>query len=664
MRSAACVFVLLALALAAGAQAPVWRFDTDGDFEGWKPDNWQSTEVKGGFLRGVSKYDPMLTSPPLSLEAAQYPILEFRAQSDVTGGGEVFWHGAGEGASERRMMRHVLQEGPEPLVYRVNLSADPAWRGTITGIRLDLLNPAGATVALDYIRFLTHAPGAVPNESFEDDTHAPGVPDGWTAKGASWKVSDRGVTEGTRSCEMKIPAGQKATAKLVARAPLDLLGRFSLRADVELSDPRVEAGIKLVFFDVFGKALPGLTWLRITSQRGEAKRHLGATFLPPAKAASADVSLEVTGPGVTAWWDNIRLRNVGEDVDLNSAPLEAWHASWIWATATFGKDNAPAYLRKAFDLPVAPAQVTAAQVQVTADDRYALYVNGREVTGSTDTDGWRSPETMDLKPYLVAGRNVLAVKAEDVASAEGFLLEGWVRAAGADVEFLSDGSWRGVGEVAEGWEQPGLDDGAWPAARVVAAAGGGPWGHLPYTYYGPREQLKLAQVQLPARLAAGDAFTAQVVLDRVPQAAAKFRPRFALMKDGQAVLTRVVEPGANVDVRPTRLGPVTFPLSRFMPAGKYEVALGYPYTGYAGRDDIIIGAVEITAATKPEAPVRAEIKRHNGLPTLFLNGQPNSFMHYLETTIGATRVTNMAQNAGLHLYEIDGGDIGWKGPDQ
>ncbi|MBU0607212.1 MAG: beta-galactosidase, partial [Armatimonadetes bacterium] len=157
---------------------------------------------------------------------------------------------------------------------------------------------------------------------------------------------------------------------------------------------------------------------------------------------------------------------------------------------------------------------------------------------------------------------------------------------------------------------------------------------------------------------------AQVVLDRVPQAAAKFRPRFALMKDGQAVLTRVVEPGANVHVRPTRLGPVTFPLSRFMPAGKYEVALGYPYTGYGGRDDIIIGSVEITAATRPEAPVRAEIKRHNGLPTLFLNGQPNSFMHYLETTIGATRVANMAQNAGLHLYEIDAGDLGWKGPDQ
>jgi len=664
MRSAACLLVLLAVAFPVAAQAPVWRFDTDGDMQGWTLTNYQSAEVKGGFLQGVTKHDPMLTSPPLTLDAGRYPILEFRVRSNVTGGGEVFWHGAGEGFSEQRMARHMLQAGPEPLVYRVNLSVFPGWQGVITGLRLDVLNPAGAEVALDYVRLLEHAPGAVPNESFEDDTRTRGLPDGWYAANGGHRVADRGVTEGTRSCELRPDPAAQGPARLFTRAPLDLLGRYHLQADVELSDANAEAGVKLAFFDVFRLSLPGDTTVQVTSARGTQQRHLEATLLAPSRAASAEVSLEVTGAGVTTWWDNIRLTNVGEEVDLNSAPLETWRSHWIWATATAGKDGCAAVLRKSFDLPVDPAQVSLAKVQVTADDKYTLCVNGKQVAESSDMDGWRTPETVDLKPYLVRGRNVIAVRAEDVASAEGFLLEGWVRAPGQDLELLSDGTWRGVGEAPEGWQQPGFDDSTWPAVKVIAAAGEAPWGHLPYTYFGPREQLKLAQVKLPAQVAAGGTFTAQAVLDRVPQAAAQFRPRFALLQDGQPVLTRVVEPERNVDVQPTRLGPVTFPLSRFMPAGKYEVALGYPYSGYDGRDDLIIGSVNIVAAAKPEAPVRAEIKRHNGLPTLFLNGQPNSFMHYLEISVGATRITNMAQNAGLHLYELDAVDIGWKGPDE
>ncbi|MCE5238071.1 beta-galactosidase [bacterium] len=660
-----CALLLTILAAwPASAQAPVWRFDTDGDMEGWKADNFQSTEVKGGFLQGVTKYDPMLTSPPLSLDAARYPMLEFRVRSSMTGGGEVFWHSAGEGFSEQRMARHMLQAGADPQVYRVDLSALPGWQGAVTGLRLDLLNPAGAEVALDYVRFLTQVPGAVPNESFEDDTRGPGMPDYWYAKGAWWKLSGRGVTDGTRSCEVRIPAGQKETAALVTRAPLDLLGRFALQADVELSDKQAEAAVKLVFYDVFDRPLSVDSIVRLASASGEAKRHLAGTFVAPSRAASADVALEVRGAGVTAWWDNVRLTHVKEEPDLSSAPLETWRASWVWAAETYGKDHCTAYLRKSFELPVAPAQVTEARVQVTADDKYRLYVNGKEVAGSSDTDGWRTPETVDLKPLLVAGRNVLAVQAEDVAAAEGFVLEGWVRAPGMDLEVLTDGSWKGVGQTAEGWQQPGFDDGVWPAVKVIAAAGQGPWGHLPYRYFGPREQLKAVQVTLPAQVAAGGQLTAAVVLDRVPLAAGRFPARSALLQDGKTVLTRGVEPAQGGVAQPTRVGPVTLTLSRFMTAGKYEVALGYPYTGYAGRDGIIIGSVNVTAATQPEAPVRAEIRRHNGLPTLFLNGQPNSFMHYLEINVGATRITNMAQNAGLHLYEVDAGDIGWKGPDQ
>jgi hypothetical protein len=652
--------VLLLAALPACAQPLVWRFDTDGDMQGWTTYNFQSTEVKGGLLRGLTKYDPMLASPPLSMDAARYPIIEFRAASSVTDGGEVFWHGAGESFSETRMGRHTLQASPEPLVYRVNLGLDPAWRGTITGLRLDLIDEAGATIALDYVRFLERVPGAIPNESFQDDFNADGRPDGWLAQSGTLASSAENVTEGDRSA--KVTTGATGKSILLAHAPLDLLGLHSITADLTIVGKATEAAVSLVFYDVFGSKLAGAPYtVRVASPSG--KTAIEGSFTSPALAASADVLITVTGANLTAWWDNVQLRHVREDEDLSSAPLETWRAGWIWAADTYGKDHASAFLRRSFDLPCAPAAVTDARVQITADDKYQLWVNGRLVTGTDDTDGWRTPEMIDLKPYLVAGRNVLAVEAQDVASAEGLLLEGTLHAPGQIVELFSDASWRAIGTAPEGWPQPAFDDSSWPAAKIIIAAGGEPWGNIPYTYLGPRESVTLLKADLPAQARAGDRLQVSALIAKLPAAAAKHPLRFALLRDNEVVFARAFGPELVTPTpQGTRLGPVAFTLTRFLPPGKYEIALGYPVTAY-GANGLRLGALTVLPPAGPEPPVRAEIKPYNGLPTLFLNGQPNSFMHYLELEVSATRIGNMARN-GLHLYELDAKDIGWQGPDQ
>lgn len=222
--------LLVALPMTLRAQPLAWRFDTDGDMQGWTTANFENAQVQGGMLRGLTKYDPMLMSPPLQVDAARYPIIEFRVSSSVTGGGEIFWHGEGEVFSEERMSRHVLQAASQPLVYRVNLGDLPAWRGTTTGIRLDLLDTEGAQIALDYVRFLTHMPGAAPNESFEDDFDGDGRPDVWAAQAGQAAISAEHATDGDRSARVTTGAGGKAV--LTARAPIDLLGVHSIDADV------------------------------------------------------------------------------------------------------------------------------------------------------------------------------------------------------------------------------------------------------------------------------------------------------------------------------------------------------------------------------------------------------------------------------------------------
>ena len=84
-----------------------------------------------------------------------------------------------------------------------------------------------------------------------------------------------------------------------------------------------------------------------------------------------------------------------------------WTAHWIRPDDAPPKAFGVYHLRKAFDLAAVPPRFV---VNVTADNRYELFVNGTRVaTGPArgDLDHWRF-ETVDLAPQLKAGDNVLA----------------------------------------------------------------------------------------------------------------------------------------------------------------------------------------------------------------------------------------------------------------
>ncbi len=663
MRLVLLVAFAVVAAPVVGQTAPVWRFDTDGDLEGFTPGNFESTEVAGGRLRGTARFDCQLLSPPVKLDAAVYRFLEFRLASSVTGGGELFFAHEGEGMSEQRMARHYVHASAEPRVYRVDLSQVLAWTGVITRFRLDLVNLAGAELALDYVRFSDRDWGKAPNPGFEDDFDGDRRPDGWRIAAARWEWTGEHAIEGDRA--LMIATGQLKQAGLTARVPLDELGLFGLEAAITHSEgaPPKAVTASFRYFDVFGWPLPDAPAVLTAGKLDtEGRIRLAGEFTPPPLAASADLTLTVTGAGAAIWWDGIQVAHLRDLIPAGDQPLETWRAHWIWAAATAGQDHCAAYLRRELTLPA--DQLTAATVQVTADDQYELYVNGRKVQEVADPDGWRTPETIDLKAYLTPGRNVLAVLAKDVASAEGFLLEGCLRWATGSLDLFSDGSWRGAGEAPEGWTAPDFDDRGWPPAKVIGQAGCPPWGNLPYTYPGVRERLAVKRAELPATITAGATLKVSAVIDKLPASAATAPLRCALVRDEEVVIGRVV--GVAEGTAPVaggvRLGPVELPLARFLPAGQYTVRLGFPHTEYAAGKGIDLGTVTVKAAG-PEPPTRVEVRPHGGLPTLFLNGVPNSFMHYLENVNSRVRLGNMAA-AGVHLYELVSDDLGWLGPDR
>ena len=88
---------------------------------------------------------------------------------------------------------------------------------------------------------------------------------------------------------------------------------------------------------------------------------------------------------------------------------DAWNAMWIEVPGTQPKDYGVYYFRKDVDLNAKPSKFV---VYVSGDTRYKLYVNGELASlgpARNDSKHWNY-ETVDLAPYLKAGKNVFAAQ--------------------------------------------------------------------------------------------------------------------------------------------------------------------------------------------------------------------------------------------------------------
>lgn len=150
---------------------------------------------------------------------------------------------------------------------------------------------------------------------------------------------------------------------------------------------------------------------------------------------------------------------------------ETGEPQWIWAAGA-PKEATTCYFRKSLDLN----NVDTARVQITADDRYELYINGRLAGQGND---WHVMQTFDITRMLVRGRNTIAVKVDNTqGSTAALVARVVVRPKGStELAFSTDSSWRARVQAPFGWERFGLNDSNWPAARSFGELGStAPWG--------------------------------------------------------------------------------------------------------------------------------------------------------------------------------------------
>ncbi|GAB2686295.1 hypothetical protein GCM10027037_05190 [Mucilaginibacter koreensis] len=177
---------------------------------------------------------------------------------------------------------------------------------------------------------------------------------------------------------------------------------------------------------------------------------------------------------------------------LQQSVSTTWHANWIAAAGDGGDHYGVYYFRKQVKLPTKPASF---KIYVSADNRYKLYVNGKLVSlgpARGDNFYWNY-ETVDIAPYLAAGKNTVAAMVFNEAQYRpeaqitvrtAFIVQG---ASPAEEVLNTNDTWRCIADKAfqpipgfffaaikgqlvdmnqtiSDWNMPGFDDAAWPMA--------------------------------------------------------------------------------------------------------------------------------------------------------------------------------------------------------
>jgi hypothetical protein len=146
-----------------------------------------------------------------------------------------------------------------------------------------------------------------------------------------------------------------------------------------------------------------------------------------------------------------------------NAPALAQTASWIWTDAGPVPAGASATFRKQIHFAEVPDKAFAV---VTADNRFELWVNGKQALAGTD---WQQPESLSFADLLVAGDNEfrLVVTNEGAGpNPAGVLFHALLKRGTKWAEIVSDTSW----SWGDGKPAVVLDGGAWASVSSGVAS--------------------------------------------------------------------------------------------------------------------------------------------------------------------------------------------------
>lgn len=142
---------------AASRAAPLWDFESAGNFAGWAGFNdWNGAAVTGGALVGTSAgMDPFVQSPPVWINTHRTLALRIEMSIDAGPNAAVFWtrETDPQWSGEKAIGFETLPDG-DIHTYEINLRSAPEYMGVVTQLRLDPTEIAGTSIRIADVRAL------------------------------------------------------------------------------------------------------------------------------------------------------------------------------------------------------------------------------------------------------------------------------------------------------------------------------------------------------------------------------------------------------------------------------------------------------------------------------------------------------------------------------
>jgi hypothetical protein len=161
-------------------------------------------------------------------------------------------------------------------------------------------------------------------------------------------------------------------------------------------------------------------------------------------------------------------------------------ARWVWSS-TAAREGVPPGTTYFRGEVFCPTELREALLVVTADNRFTLYVNGREAGSGDD---WKKPHVFDVREHLTRGRNVIAVavtndevkEGDKSPNPAGLILAARMRPAGKSGapgwtvrDFVSSRDWLCATNQTDGWEKPEFKADGWQAVTELGGPDTKPW---------------------------------------------------------------------------------------------------------------------------------------------------------------------------------------------
>ena len=296
-----------------------------------------------------------------------------------------------------------------------------------------------------------------------NDFHAvdqDGNMDGWTAEGGTL-VQKTDTEEGTNGL---------LSGGTMAYRTNTLASEFHYKAAIRYkSDKHVD--LKLRFYDYKGKEYTDQVISETLSASSEWRSGL-VDFVAPSATTCA---LEL-GNGGELEVSELIIYQTGKP-----STKATWTGHWVGyaENVRYADEYDSSYYRKKF---VLEDEASYAPFQITADDKFALYVNGTEVyNGIHDLAAtWAAVQVFQLEDYLKKGENIIAIEVYNQGAYSALIYDGiWTLANGDTVKCYSDKETRCLNPTPEGdWKAYDYDDSAWENVKEYGDVPMSPWGDV------------------------------------------------------------------------------------------------------------------------------------------------------------------------------------------